>query len=408
MNRPWGLIYTLSALVVLLGLSIVFVLRLNTAREANIRESQASYDHLSLLLSEENDLFSVAEVLDDYFGDVEPAVAVALYYPRQGMVFLRARQPSLMQLGREELQTFEGFPVYDAGEVSWMLMRKAVQLGSEDDESIYLDVLYRIVTFEDIYPLLRDTLISLLLFAILLIAVALIAGRGEPDQAPTHSAARSTTGTPDLEPDHQPDVQEASEPVSRTMNPLIVPETHATDADRSPETNSEEIEVEEVPADETPAGSLFDPMTGLSYEQHLNRKLGLELERAAYNDQDLSCMIISFDRSNAAAKRSEWAQHILDAFQFEDLCFSFGEHSFCVILPNTELPQAIRQATEFQMKYHPDAVGISARNGRLVEAGRVLKETSRSLEHARTHPSRVVGFRPDPKKYRQFVSEQDS
>ena len=37
--------------------------------------------------------------------------------------------------------------------------------------------------------------------------------------------------------------------------------------------------------------------------------------------------------------------------------------------------------------------------------GRLLAEAERSLDHARTEPGGIVGFRPDPRKYRQFVTQ---
>ena len=321
MNRPWGLIYSLSGLIVLLGLAIVFVGRLNSVREVNIAESDASYSQLTRSLSDEPDLFSIGEVLDRYFGRVSNVDSVALYFPHRGMVFLRVRDSDVLSISATQLSEFSGFPTYHAGEISWMTRRS--ELSDSVFSDLYLDVVFRIVSFEDIYPLLRDTLIALLLFALLLAGLALTQGR---EKAHRH------TNLSRNEPSSVNETTSAS-------TPLVVPETHEAgrESHYHPDLDTE-LEVEEVPADESEPGTLFDPVTGLSFEAHLNRKLGLELERAA----------------------------------------------------------------------SPDAIGLSARNGRLVEAARVLKEAARSLEHARSHPSRVVGFRPDPKKYRQFVSEHTS
>ena len=389
MNRPWGLIYSLSALVVLLALLLVFVLRLNSEREMNREEATASFALLLEELAELDELDELGQRLDQYFATVSTVEVLALYFPDQGMVFLRAREPSILRLSTERIAEFRGFPSYEYSEISRIAERSGVD--SRQFEDLYIDAIFSVLDYHDVYPPLRDTLIALLGFALLLVVLAI-----------------ATTHTGNLEAaarNQEPHGTEADAPERTPVSdraPLIIPETHA---EQSGGDDTEVIEVEEVTADDAEPGTIFEPATGLSFEDHLERKLGLELDRAAYNDQDLSCMIVAFEGDATPESRSRWARHILDAFQFEDLCFAQGSNRFCVVLPNTELPQAIRQAIEFQARYNSEAIGLSARNGRLVEAARVLKEAQRSLEHARTQPSRVVGFRPDPKKYRQFLSD---
>jgi len=200
-----------------------------------------------------------------------------------------------------------------------------------------------------------------------------------------------------------------------TTASVMPPETHATRPAAGPESEDfafEEIPLEELATQPGDPGTLFNPVTGLSHHDHLERRLGLELERSAYNDQDLVCLLVRFAGLSGAGTGSEAyverARQILSTFQFEDLCFEYDDSTYCVVLPNTELPQGLRQAESFH-KRHPEChIGLSARNGRLVEARRILTETERSLSHAATEPARVVGFRPDPRKYRQFVTRQMS
>ncbi|MFW6291425.1 MAG: hypothetical protein ACOC7V_03780, partial [Spirochaetota bacterium] len=193
--------------------------------------------------------------------------------------------------------------------------------------------------------------------------------------------------------------------------PVAAPETHDHRPVEEAEADDlayEEISLEELATQPSEPGTLFNPVTGLSHHDHLERRLGLELERSAYNDQDLVCVLVRFAQLSGPEAYVERARQILSTFQFEDLCFEYDENTFCVVLPNTELPQGLRQAESFH-KRHPDChIGLSARNGRLVEARRILTETERSLGHAATEQAGVVGFRPDPRKYRQFVTRQMS
>jgi hypothetical protein len=50
---------------------------------------------------------------------------------------------------------------------------------------------------------------------------------------------------------------------------------------------------------------------------------------------------------------------------------------------------------------------MSSRAGRLIESRRVIEEASRALEKAAAEKdTHIVAFRPDPEKYRSFVSER--
>ena len=167
----------------------------------------------------------------------------------------------------------------------------------------------------------------------------------------------------------------------------------------------EDVELEELATEAGDPGALFSAVTGLSYRDHLERRLGLELERAAYNDQDLACLMIRFSEPAGHDEYVDRAGRVLAAFKFEDLCFEYNETTFCAILPNTDLTQGLRAAEAFRAE-NPGhiCIGLSARNGRLVEASRVLNEALRSLEHATRERQGIVGFRPDPRKYRQFIT----
>jgi len=49
-------------------------------------------------------------------------------------------------------------------------------------------------------------------------------------------------------------------------------------------------------------------------------------------------------------------------------------------------------------------IGISTRSGRLIEAKRLMLEASSALEKALNDPhSRVIAFKSDPEKYREYI-----
>lgn len=399
MNRRFGLIYTIFSLAVLAVLTILVLVRLNTARALNIDEAEASYRRLQgQLRAESVTLDEIPAILRDYATLVPNTDALVFYHPELGIRYAWSSSASLVAIPRSQLDEYRGFPEYGLSEIVHYRLRDPIlpaeAVATETDGSFYLDAVYTVLSFGDAYPPLRDSLISLLIFAFLTVLVLLALNR-----------PAGATPSADVEPQPAQNVRDASDEAPDASE--TVKEAPREPADTSPEErfSYEEISLEEVATEPGEPGTLVNPVTGLSHREHLDRRLGLELERSAYNDQDLTCMIVRFPGLTKGEAYVERANQVLSTFQFEDLCFEYDQTSFCVILPNTELPQGIRQAESFRNR-HPEALlGLSARNGRLVEAQRVLKEAERSLSHAASEPGRIVGFRPDPRKYRQFVTQ---
>ena len=298
---------------------------------------------------------------------------------------------------------------------------------------LYMDAIYRVLNVTDAYLPLRDTLISLIGFAFVTVLVAIVMNmsrRAEHQAAPGGAQAppgrsRATVPPPATAPRAERTVTQTDRSTASPRVPApAAPQQsfgrqqsaamESSGAVAGPETHDfvpvepvmEEVDIEEIATDPGEPGTLFNPVTNLSYRDHLTKRLGLELERAAYNDQDLTCMLVQFDDATGSQEATvERARQVLGAFKFEDLCFEYGRGSFCVILPNAELSRGIREAEAFKSDHAGRMYfGLSARNGRLVEASRVLGEAERSLEHAKKEPGGIVGFRPDPRKYRQFVT----
>lgn len=420
MDRRFGLIYSVFSALVFVAISVLVLARLGSARGGNLQEAEAGFRRLraevETALTTEGE---ISEVLADYTSLVPTADAVVLFDPDRGVRYAWTDRADLLGVARSELPEFRGTPEYRLNEVTQVRMREDLGV-----DGFYLDTVYTVLDFSDAYPALRDSLISLLVFAFLTVLVALAlrasesraATAGEAplsaDDAPAAGGASGADGTGAPPAASQPPARErVKEAPDASAEPAPQAETHVRRPVRQRAEDDfvyEEIALEELATDPGDPGTLFNPITGLSYREHLDKRLGLELERAAFNDQDLTCLVIRFAEIDGPDAYVKASQQILATFQFADLCFEYDERTFCVILPNTELPQGLRQAEAFR-KRHPDAsIGASARNGRLVEAARVLTEADRSLSHAETEPGGVVGFRPDPRKYRQFITEQKS
>ena len=97
-----------------------------------------------------------------------------------------------------------------------------------------------------------------------------------------------------------------------------------------------------------------------------------------------------------------------------DLLFEVGHDSFAVVLPDTDIDQAVRSLEAVRARAGtapaggrawPLSVGVTSRAGRLVEEKTMRAEARAALEKALGEGgNRVIGFRADPAKFRQSLA----
>jgi GGDEF domain-containing protein len=151
----------------------------------------------------------------------------------------------------------------------------------------------------------------------------------------------------------------------------------------------------------------------------MKERLDAEISRSASFEQDLSLLVLCYDGlTSQDGEYREIAKAIKAFFSFRDLAFERGDDGFAIILPNIDSSHALRMAEEFnkklvflaegdfaELELLPIYMGISSRAGRLVDANRLMGEASTALDRARYEKdTRIVAFRPDPDKYRQFLA----
>jgi GGDEF domain-containing protein len=208
--------------------------------------------------------------------------------------------------------------------------------------------------------------------------------------------------------EQEPEVADQIEEIELLTAEIPLPEPA-----RTPETKSSPLD--------GPRG-LYDPETGLGWESYLRERLGSELRRSASFEQDLSILVASLD---SATGRSDpnyaiFAKTSRSFFSFNDLAFIFGTKGLAIILPNTDIDQAMRMSEELlkklalliqdrsdPMSYLNLFMGLSSRSGRLVEADRLLGEAMAAHRKAREErDTHIMAFRPDPEKFRAYLANQ--
>jgi hypothetical protein len=157
---------------------------------------------------------------------------------------------------------------------------------------------------------------------------------------------------------------------------------------------------------------LYAP-SGIGWEAYTKDRLESELHRCASFEQDLALMIVVFSGKDklTGEQYKRLAGMAVSFFNLRDLIFEAGGRGITVILPNTDVDQGFARAEDFQNYLMPAftgipdfRIGLSARSGRLVDAGRLYFEAEEALNKALGDPvSPVIAFKSDPEKYRAFL-----
>lgn len=419
MGQKLGVVYTVVTVVFFVILAVIFVLRLNLARDEN---SSAASANLQIIRQTAREAYSNPSISNDRFRATmrqisarTPSLEVVIVYSYSGGTdYLWARNKSFLPQNVQDISRSVGIPQLQYSELTALKITDSFD--TVNSRTYFVTGLYTVIGDTDIYPLLRDTLVLILLYALvaLLITILVMVTSSQHRPAPRRTAAlldpyapapyteRPHTGTETAESDQSPAAGSRA------------PATTAVDQPTSPPVRT----MRTAGNGESAPEGLISPRTGLSYRDHLERRLTLELERAAFNEQDLSVILVRFpglrehsDLHNAAAAL------VLSHFAFEDLAFEYDDESFFVIIPNAELNAGIRSAEAFQKKTVPFArqhqlsspcIGLSSRNGRLTDGPQLIKESRQACSKAaREQGMRIVGFHPDPQRYRAYIAERN-
>lgn len=175
----------------------------------------------------------------------------------------------------------------------------------------------------------------------------------------------------------------------------------------------------EQPASPVPAVSPAPsqkPDSTLVPESLLVERLDSELERAGFAEQDLTVVVFEFNEGNRGdTADTQNCTAIRSFFTLRDLCFEHGPRGAAVLVPNASLAETIGLVERFQRFYWEQRLewnretadfhcGLASRAARLVDAARLLRECEAALRHSKETPGRIVGFQPDPQKYRDFLA----
>ncbi|MFW5785719.1 MAG: hypothetical protein ACOCYC_00625 [bacterium] len=471
MRRPFAVFYIILTVLFFLGVIGVAAYRLNDARvnahETAVLHFRSFRRAIEQRLNESGGIdptVAQREVAARIEGPTE-VKTVVLYSLRDGVYYLWAADRNRVSLAN----VAGAVPVPDL-ESNSLVEARILDSIQVNDRSVILEAIYGTIDSEDLFLVLRDSLIAVLGFAVVTLIVSVIslvasrrqavAGAGPTQRPPESEAAAEmikTTSPPAREqPLHEQPIPEEpavdaaaaaeeasldkvaslgkegeiesdwtrssmSEPGPVEAPPVEAPPVEPPPVEappaKAPPLRSAPIESDspgpETVQPEKPSSSLFSQVSGVGHREHLEHRLTLELERAAYNEQDLAAALAAFPGlSPDSSSYKQVAELLVERFGFRDLIFEFDSETFCLILPNADLDESIHLVEDFQRTAAgrlPQTVsepifGLSARTGRLVDGTRLIREARSALQRAAGASGRIIGFRPDPQKYRRHVA----
>ncbi len=413
--------------------TIFFVLRLSEAYERSVENGRTHFAALSEVIA---GAYEAADHSFEKFDweklgnelDLTRATGAVVVASGQGQLeYLSARDMGYLN-PTTRLQ-LEGNQVSQRGQgVHYLLprstheLRLTESLSTESGENVHVEAIYPTLTNSDIYPLLRDSLLILLGFAALTLvsALGLYFHRGTPHEAPQpfpgSEPAVASRESDDYGTDFVDDLQSESDDPDDTDDP-----------DESDDDIMREL-------DERFDDSQDSSNASDREKAKLLRRLGSELERSTFNEEDLVLALLrpsstdpenetevdsdsTTDRFNDEVRtRDRLYSFIALEHAFKELTFTLGDNIIAIIEPNNDLDGGMRRMENLLRKADERAIteggklhgGLSARAGRLTESPRLFKEAYTALRRAEYQKARLMAFRPDPDLYRRFVAGEEA
>lgn len=213
----------------------------------------------------------------------------------------------------------------------------------------------------------------------------------------------------------------ADETLEETLQSEQVPEPAVEPAAATVSTAPAAAEAASVAASTSAAASLTSATLGRPTEDgpdlELETRLSEELRRGDLSD--LSLVLVKCETTGPHDPAvPALAASVKDYFSIRDLVFERGKGEFALVLPGLDMGKAMRMSEDLAdvlaatLSLYRDIegaapvfIGLSSRSGRAVDALRLYKEADAALVRASSGvPSRILAFRPDPKKYEALMS----
>ena len=287
-------------------------------------------------------------------------------------------------------------------------------LGIEGQRNVTIQAVYGIIDYDLFQKVLKTTLLMVLTALIVAFLTLLV----------ELTLKNKTSNEPSIhEPSiHEPSIHEPSIHSQPTHNQPLNYQSTAVPAIEPARVKPVASERQTQKNVKNEPHGLYNPRGNIGWESYTDDRLKSELHRCASFEQDLVLltMELKYPEIISDSTFGEFTEEAVNFFTTRDLIFGKGENGIIVIMPNINLDHGIMRTEEFHNRIITKlplvfasgkgeegielCIGISSRSGRLIEASRLMLESSSALEKAMTDPvSKIVAFKSDPEKYREFI-----
>jgi len=406
MKNSAAVVYTVFVVITLLSLVSLFVWKTYQSRAMRISNFVARSDEYARRLDE---LMYQSQGEDEELRVVEnlmaenPSIAAIQVFSKEKGLRLSNVKPAFKDFLRTpiaESEYFDGFLV----RVRYHETTKALTL-NDGFEATFVST---VVTASEIRNRLMIMLIvvaGMLLVTLVLILVNPRVQGTAGERDPNSTRGRTESGTENSE---SPDYIASGDDAAETYNEGVEVIEDFAPADRFDESDlrvsmpeyGESVFMED---DTSPNLDASETASGAQTIAEVLSRLDEELENAAASNQNLSLVII---RGN-----SRIDELVREHYPYPNSVFPIGRQRVAVIEANKDFNSSISTAREFLRECRDKnssleiLCGIAARDGRLVSANVLYREAVSSLMKA-DKKLRIIGFRSDPEKYREFMRKQ--
>lgn len=347
-----------------------------------------------------------SEEVKQVFKETNNLRVIALYTEKSGIEYLYAIAPRFLVAVPDPKTDWAPGSSYKLRPLMDTLFTSTITL--PNGESYKIDGVYTLISHTDLFRIIRDSfllLILFLLFSLLFNFLFLRSKQAPPDAEDYRKDSKESSNlhgpTPTLRSTAEGFSKISSSPITDSSIADSPLETKTSIAGRNTINKCENKDRPEMKG-------------GLSY---IKQRLGFELERAASFDQDLTLVVLEcVEDCGTKEIYNNIGSTLAETISFQDLIFEYEKKGFAIIIPNMDLDTAIKDLELFQKKiteknHKPSNLrfGVSSRNGRLIRSDLLLKESLLALRKAKNEKGpHIVGFRSDPEKYRDFIANHET
>ena len=440
MGKKISVIYCIFSIAFFAALFLLFFARIGDIKKANTERVSAGFDQVRRVVEaaytgqESFDTLYFKDTVRKFFSLDRDLDLLMVYSYDTGIEYLRARESRYLPAA-VDLASLRGRLPLSYG--SFSRTRIASSITVPRKSSFIIEGVYRTLHEREMFSVLRDTFIILLVFSIVTAALAFLlrlvsepsAKMVSPPAGPrpraavkTQGASAKTGGPGEVKAAPKSDAPQKPEskkpPLAESAPAAAEPvEEKAAAAENTGSYSGLPLMNELVPfTEEAIARDAAPAEPGSEWKSQLEKRITLELERSAYNEQDLTLILLRIPGMVRESSDYKYLAHeIQSKLSFEDLTFAYPPDSFAIVLPNSNLDQSLGTIKNFlktvesgfSEHYESPLCGLSSRSGRLMDGPGLLREAEAALKKTAHEPGNtIIGFRPDPAKYRAYIAEQ--